>query len=182
MTQQAHIVIISGAPGTGKSSIASLLAEQSAFDRAVHIHTDDFYRYIRKGYIEPWKPESNNQNIIVADVMVSCAEHYARGGYEAIIDGVVGPWHLAPWIRAAQNGIAVHYIVLRPDLQTAISRATTRTSAGDLTDAGVVTAMWEQFADLGEYETHAIDTANQSIGESAAAIRGLLHGGRLRIE
>ena len=50
----ARIVIISGACGTGKSSVSRLLAETSAYEHAVHIHMDDFYQYIRKVYIAPW--------------------------------------------------------------------------------------------------------------------------------
>lgn len=38
----ARIVIVSGACGTGKTSIARLLAKNSTYDYAVHIHTDDF--------------------------------------------------------------------------------------------------------------------------------------------
>lgn len=57
----ARIVIISGACGTGKSSSSRLLAEKSPYDCAVHIHSDDFYQYIRKGYIAPWLEAAGNR-------------------------------------------------------------------------------------------------------------------------
>ena len=44
----AKIVIISGACGTGKSTISKLLAESSPCQRSLRIHTDDFYEYIKK--------------------------------------------------------------------------------------------------------------------------------------
>ena len=61
----ARIVIISGACGTGKSSSSRLLAEKSPYDCAVHIHSDDFYQYIRKGYIAPWLEGSGKQNEVI---------------------------------------------------------------------------------------------------------------------
>ena len=47
----ARIVIVSRACGTGKTSIARLLAKNSTYAHAIHIHTDDFYQYVRKGYM-----------------------------------------------------------------------------------------------------------------------------------
>ena len=75
------IVIISGPPGSGKSSVARRLAEQSPSERAVHMHTDDFYRSIRKGYVATWLPEAQEQNIIVLDAFAASATRYAWGGY-----------------------------------------------------------------------------------------------------
>ena len=46
-----RVVIISGPPGAGKSSVSRRLAEASVYGRAVHMHTDDFYNVI----CERWK-------------------------------------------------------------------------------------------------------------------------------
>jgi len=39
----------------------------------------------------PFLPESAAQNEVVTRVMVDAALAYARGGYEVILDGVLGP-------------------------------------------------------------------------------------------
>lgn len=178
---QAQIVIISGAPGAGKSTVARILAEKSPLECAVHIHTDDFYHYIRKGYVEPWKAESNEQNVTVSKAMVNCAVSFCSAGYEVVIDGIVGPWFLTSWIDAAENGAIVHYAVIRPDLNTSIMRATARTGKNVLTDVEVVKKMWEQFSDLGLYEKNAVDTTGQTVEESAASVRDLFMSGCLRL-
>ena len=58
----ARIILISGACGTGKTTVVRLLAERAAAARAVHLHTDDFYGCIRKGYIPPWQAGSKAKN------------------------------------------------------------------------------------------------------------------------
>lgn len=93
----ARIVIISGACGTGKSSSSRLLAEKSPYDCAVHIHSDDFYQYIRKGYIAPWLEGSGKQNEVMIEAVAASAERFSAGGYEVFVDGTIGPWFLEPW-------------------------------------------------------------------------------------
>ena len=177
-----RIVIVSGSPGTGKTSISQKLAENSAHERAVHIHTDDFYQYIRKGYIEPWEKGSGEQNEIVIDAAVASAERFSAGGYEVFLDGTVGPWFIKPWLDIAKKGIDVRYIVLRPNEQTTVSRVLSRKQQAVFPlSHETVKAMWRSFSALGEYETHAIDTTTQTTDESAAAIKKMLSEGAFRL-
>ena len=53
---QGRIVVITGSPGTGKSTTASLVAKESDMDKSVHMRTDDFYHYLSKGAIPPHLP------------------------------------------------------------------------------------------------------------------------------
>ena len=41
---QGRIVVITGSPGTGKSTTASLVAKESDMDKSVHMRTDDFWK------------------------------------------------------------------------------------------------------------------------------------------
>ena len=95
------IIIISGATGTGKTSTAGILTENAPSRLAVHLHTDDFYQYIKRGYIAPWLEEAGDQNETVAEVIAASARSYAEGGYEVYVDGVIGPWFLKPWQNMA---------------------------------------------------------------------------------
>ena len=53
---QGRIIVITGAPGTGKTTTASAVAKESDLEKSVHMHTDDFYHYLSKGAIHYWRP------------------------------------------------------------------------------------------------------------------------------
>ena len=40
---QGRIIVITGSPGTGKTTTASIVAKESDMDKSVHMHTDDFF-------------------------------------------------------------------------------------------------------------------------------------------
>ena len=46
---QGRVIIITGSPGTGKTTIASIVAKESDFTMSVHMHTDDFIITLVKG-------------------------------------------------------------------------------------------------------------------------------------
>lgn len=104
---QGRIIVITGSPGTGKTTTASIVAKESDMDKSVHMHTDDFFHYLSKGAIPPHLPESNKQNLVVIEAFLEAAKRYARGGYDVIVDGIVGPWFLEPWKALAQEDYEV---------------------------------------------------------------------------
>jgi predicted kinase len=176
-----RIVIVSGPPGAGKSTIARALADGSPGPLAVHMHTDDFYAYIRKGYVAPWKPESQVQNIAVMNGLAAAAAAFAAGGYEVLVDGIVGPWFFDPWkIEARAKRLDLRFVVLRPDEASTVARALAR-EGHPMRDAAVVSFMWKQFADMGDLEAHAVDPTGEGPEATAAALRVRLDAGEFRL-
>ena len=160
--EKGRIVIVAGAPGTGKSTVSAIIAEESDMEKSVYMHTDDFYHYLRKGAIPPHLPESNEQNLIVIEAFLESAKRFARGGYDVIVDGIIGPW---------QEGYEVHYIVLRANKEETMRRAINRSKLDRKTNIELVEVMWEQFHDLETYEVNVIDTTNLSVKDTVLKVK-----------
>lgn len=168
---QGRIIVITGAPATGKSTASEIVAQKSDMEKSVHMYTDDFYHYISKGAIAPHLPESNEQNLIVIEAFLEAAKRYARGGYDVIVDGIIGPWFLKPWLDIVQGGYEVHYIILRASKVETMKRAVNRAKLDRETNIELVESMWEQFHNLGIYEANVIDTTNFLIQDTVSAIK-----------
>jgi chloramphenicol 3-O-phosphotransferase len=170
------VVLLTGPSGSGKTTVAGLVASDAPRP-TVHVTTDEFFRAIRTGFIPPYLPESQRQNVVVVDAIVAAVAVYADGGYDVVVDGVIGPWFLPPYRRAAAEGEwRMSYVVLRPDLATTLARGQAR-GDGELTDTDALTGLHGAFADLGELERHAIDTTGLDPVATAAEVRKAVASG-----
>ena len=160
--------------------MARLLADRSP--AGVHVESDQFFDFIRAGYVEPWKPEAHKQNTIVMRVVGICASVYAESGYRTIIEGIISPrWFFEPLRDALQgSGHAVAYAVLRAPLAVCMERAGSR-AARPLANASVVEQLWREFAELGVLERHVFDANDRSATEIAQEIELCLARGALNV-
>jgi adenylate kinase family enzyme len=168
----APVLLVTGPPGSGKSTVADLVADR--FTRACHVESDWFWTTIVKGAVAPWLTEADEQNRAVLRACAAAAAELARGGYTVILDGIFGPWYLDLVRDALGTTTEVHYIVLRPRLDVALERATTRhprtPGTAPLTDEGPIRQMWEQFQNLGPLERHVIDTSDEDRWDTATVV------------
>jgi cytidylate kinase len=175
-----EVIILTGPPAAGKTTVAALLATDANVP-TVHLTTDWFYRSIRTGFVLPFRPEAQRQNEVVIEAIVGTVATYARGGYDVVADGIIGPWFLPPFRAAAErDDLAVSYIVLRPDLDTTLSRARQRVGP-ELSDVEAITGLHGAFERLGDLEGHAIDTGDLDAEQTTAEIRRVLATGDYRL-
>ncbi len=176
MLSGGEVVIVSGPPGSGKTTVSAALA--SGCKRGVHLESDWFFRSIRSGFVAPWLPEAHTQNVTVMAVAADATVAYADAGYAVVWDGIVGPWFLDLVARRlGARKIRMHYLVLRPKRVTASERVYGR---GDTAETTGAEAMYDQFADLGDLEPHVI-SSDAPAAQVIEACRAALADGSLRV-
>lgn len=138
----SSLLVVSGPPGAGKSTVARLLADRSS--PSVLVEGDAFFAFLARGAIDPWLPASAAQNETVTQAAAAAAGRYASGGFTTVYDGVVGPWFL-PTFAAASGLDRVDYVILLPPVETCVARVATRTGHG-FTDEPATRKMHAEFA------------------------------------
>ena len=111
---------------------------------------------------------------MVIEAFLAAAVRFAQGGYDTLVDGVVGPWFLDPWLAAARAGTEIHYFVLRAAKDVTLARALGRSKLGESANRELVETMWPLFADLGPWEPYAVDTTALFPEETAALLQAKL--------
>ena len=138
----ARLVVVTGPPGAGKSTVARLLAAR--YESSVLVQGDAFSGFIAHGAITPWLREANQQNEVVTQAAPAAAGRYTAGGFTTVYDGMVGPWFL-PTFVAATGLDHVDYAVLLPSVEICVERVGTRYHHG-FTDEEATRHMHPQFA------------------------------------
>ena len=169
------IVIVSGAMGTGKSTLARRLAKASP--RGLHLDSDLFYGFPADP-IDPATPESHAQNVTMMRALARAARAFAEGGYDVFWDGIVGPWFLPLLREELRDGPSLALVMLRASEAEALARVRSREGAGQ---SPRVSHMHRALAELGELARHAVETSGRRRRDVFAEVQGGLAAGRFAL-
>ncbi len=139
----AELVVITGPPGAGKTTVARKLAH--TFDRSVLVQGDQFFGFLAAGSILPWLPDTEHQNGVVLRAASAATGRFVEGGYDTIYEGVLPPGRL-PEFHAGCRVDALHYAILLPSPQCCTERVATRPGHG-FTDVAVTVDVHREFAE-----------------------------------
>jgi cytidylate kinase len=171
-----ELVVVTGPPGAGKSSVAGQLA--TVRTPSALVPGDTFFAMIKKGYVLPWLPQARRQNEVIIEAAAAAASRLSEISF-VVFEGIVGPWFLPTFVHAAQPA-DVHYVVLLPPLRICIERVRSRADHG-FSDLAVTDDLYRQFVDARIDDRHLIIEPGAAPAQLAELIIAKLNDGSLRI-
>jgi energy-coupling factor transporter ATP-binding protein EcfA2 len=172
----AELVVLTGPPGAGKSTVSRLLARE--LTPSALVEGDAFFAFLARGAVAPWLPEAHAQNEVVLGAAAAAAGRFVTGGVSVVYDGVVGPWSL-PAFTAATGLAQLHYAVLLPSQERCVARVASRSGHG-FTDASAARAMHRDFATAAVAARHVLaDPPDEPAAVAAAVLERLAAGALL---
>jgi hypothetical protein len=172
-----QLVIVSGPPGAGKSSVAAALASRR--QPSVLVEGDAFFHFLRRGKVDPWLAEAHEQNITVVEAAAAATARFAAGPLWTFYDGVVLPWALEIFVGTGAGRI--DYVVLLPNVEDCVTRVLRRNRHG-FRDETAARHMHAEFATAGIAERHVIHDPIGDPGDLADQILALVETGTLLVE
>lgn len=107
------IIFITGAPGSGKTTIGRRIAEH--FPKSLHVKLDDLRQSVISGRVVPgnvWTDEMTIQHQLSKTTACRMAKLYHADGYDVVIDDVCIPEFFAEQYAELFNPSAAHHIPL----------------------------------------------------------------------
>ncbi len=171
--EEPAIIVVSGVQGSGKSTVARLLAER--FSRAVHIEADTLQRMIVSGGEwsgEPGEPPAEAARQLRLRLRNACllARSFFDAGFMAVVDDIIIGERFEH-LRADLAGLPFHLVVLAPDVETAIARYAAREYT--------VGEEWARYLDEEQRRTMAgsglwVDSSGQTADETVEEVMSRL--------
>jgi len=126
----SNIVLITGATGSGKSTISHRVAEN--FPKSIHLQVDNLRDMMVKGMVPPkieWSEEEKQQVLQqfqwARSTAIYMAKLYASQGVEVVIDDVITP-NFVEQYAALFEIPGVHRVLLYPKASAVIERVKQR--------------------------------------------------------
>jgi predicted kinase len=175
---RGDVLVVSGPPAAGKTTVAALLCDRQS--PSVHLHADDFWGFIKNGYVDPWLPNAHEENVVVIDAACTSTGVFARGGYRVVLDACLGPWFVAD-LMSLVGEVTVDYAVLMPPIETVLHHLRARNDHG-FTSEDAAHHMYREFATaLPGFERHVIDPSGLTAMQTADAVLLARDRGDLRL-
>ena len=126
--QQSRIILLTGIPGAGKTSVAAALA--SKFPRSAHVEADVLRTFIRQGGVNPGgspRDEADRQLELATRMVAEVANQLVAESFTVIVDDVVVTRGRLDGYLAALRGAPLHYVLLAPPREIVLERDRRRT-------------------------------------------------------
>jgi predicted kinase len=174
--EKSQIILITGAPASGKTTIAQAVAAQ--LSKSIHIQVDQLREMVVSGLALPggddgWPEDASHQFRLARTSALQMAQTYAEGGFTVIIDDVCVPEHFAADYAALADIPASLRVLLKPAPETILARLEKRNGPFDQILAGHVLWIYGCMDAIPESEWVVLDSSNWTVEETIEQVKQL---------
>jgi chloramphenicol 3-O-phosphotransferase len=162
-----NIILITGAPASGKSTVSKLVAQH--FDKSLHIHVDTLREMMVKGVELPgaaWSDETTRQFKLARLSAIYMAQLYASEGIDVIIDDVSVPEVFAEHYASLLDNATVHRVLLLPSASALIARMKKRNGPFDNVLIDAVPWLYSYLDPMDKTGWHVLVTDDMTIEQT----------------
>lgn len=157
------IVVISGTPGAGKSSVAERLAER--FPKSAHLDVDIFRHMIVGGNVAPWEDTDLKQYSLLEKNFLAVTRIFLDERFVVIIDDVIGDDQVKKYQGMFDD---VYGFLLLPSKEVLKERDKFRDPEYQMSDR--IDVLYPKFAEVPHPILKVIDSSDQTLDETVEEI------------
>ena len=174
MIHSPFILMLTGVPGAGKSTISDTLA--STLPCCAHLQTDFFRKLIKGGYAAPkdWNEETEKQYQLARKNVCTVANNLVEAGFAVIIDDTIWQRRLVEEYQRQLRGAPIIFAYLKPSLHVAQQRNRERTIWN--IDPDLIQQSYQLYASeqIEEIADIILDNSNQSVEQSVQTLMSII--------
>jgi predicted kinase len=166
-----NIVFVTGAPASGKSTIARRIAEY--FPKSLHLQVDHLRDMMVKGVELPdhdWNDEATRQFQRARSTAIYMSKLYASEGVDVVIDDVCVPADFPSYYQSLFDDPAVRRVLLLPTQAALLERMQKRAGPFDSFLAGVLPWLYSYLEPMPKEGWIVLDTSDWTIERTVEEI------------